>query len=95
MQKDAERIELLSVAEVAKEWKQSPASVYRKIASGELHAVRLGGETAALRVPRHELERIYEDAGARSSLAPVPAERGETSEPRQSSSSQLAGPEAA
>jgi Helix-turn-helix domain len=81
MQKDAETIELLSVAEVAREWKQSPASVYRKIQSGELHAVRLGGETAALRVPRHELERIYEDSGASShGSAPVnPGARVETS----------------
>jgi excisionase family DNA binding protein len=51
--------ELMTVAEVAKLWRQRRETVYRKIASGELHAVRLGDETAALRVPRQELERIH------------------------------------
>jgi len=59
MQTHTERSELLTVREVAKMWRQHPATIYRKIANGELHAVRLGDETAALRIPRVELERIY------------------------------------
>ena len=60
---------MLTPKEVASEWRQSLATVYRKIQSGELHAVRLGSETAALRVPREELERIYGDVGATAAAA--------------------------
>jgi excisionase family DNA binding protein len=61
MRTDADKSELLTVREVAKEWRQHVGTVYRKIQRGELRAVRLGDETAALRVPRGELERIYDN----------------------------------
>jgi excisionase family DNA binding protein len=50
--------ELMTVAEVAKLWRQRRETIYRKVASGEVRAVRLGDETAALRIPRAEVERI-------------------------------------
>jgi excisionase family DNA binding protein len=59
MRVETEKPELLTVKEVAQEWRQHVSTVYEKIARGELRAVRLGDETAALRVPRDELERIY------------------------------------
>jgi excisionase family DNA binding protein len=55
---DAERDEpLLTVKELAVEWRQHPATIYRKIAAGEIPAVRLGEGLSALRIPRAELER--------------------------------------
>jgi excisionase family DNA binding protein len=45
---------LLTVAEVAERWKQSEDTVRRKIARGEIQAVRLG-EYGPLRVPADEL----------------------------------------
>ena len=48
--------ELLSVEEVANRLGQSRQTIYRKIAAGELPAVRLGlGPHAPLRVPADEL----------------------------------------
>ena len=48
--------ELLSVPEVARRLGQSRQTIYRKIAAGELPAVRLGlGAHAHLRVPADEL----------------------------------------
>jgi excisionase family DNA binding protein len=47
---------LLKVGEVARILRQSPASVYRKVQSGELEAVRLGRGTSALRIPESRLE---------------------------------------
>ena len=52
--------ELMTVAEVAKLWRQRRETIYRKVRSGELRAVRLGDEAAALRIPRDEVERVYE-----------------------------------
>jgi excisionase family DNA binding protein len=75
MRTGTEKSDLLTVREVAAEWRQHPATIYRKISTGELHAVRLGDETAALRVRRDELERIYADPGVSSSPRPDPAER--------------------
>jgi excisionase family DNA binding protein len=47
-----EREKLLRVQDVAAELDQSLSAVYRKIAAGELPAVRLGhGERAPIRVP--------------------------------------------
>jgi excisionase family DNA binding protein len=60
MRTDAETRDLLTVRELAVEWRQHPATIYRKIRDGSIPAVRLGGETSALRIPRAELERIYE-----------------------------------
>ena len=58
--------ELMTVAEVAELWRQRKETVYRKVRSGELPAVRLGDETSALRIPRREIERIYEMSAAGS-----------------------------
>lgn len=55
----ADKDEFLTVKELAAEWRQHPATIYRKIAAGEISAVRLGDESSALRIPRGELERIY------------------------------------
>jgi excisionase family DNA binding protein len=52
---DTPSTELLSVGEVAKLLRLHPHSVYRKINTGELPAVRLG-EDGALRVRSDELE---------------------------------------
>jgi excisionase family DNA binding protein len=84
----------MTVAEVATLWRQRRETVYRKIASGELRAVRLGDGTAALRVPRDEIERIYQEstvgsgsfadtepAMGRGSSVDAPAERDGTSPP--------------
>ncbi len=58
--------------ELAAEWRQHIATVYRKIHTGEIRAVRLGGGTSAWRIPRAELERLFDEQG----LAPKdPAER--------------------
>jgi excisionase family DNA binding protein len=59
MRTGTDKRELLTVREVAREWRQHPSSIYRKIATGELRAVRLGDDTAALRILRGELDRIY------------------------------------
>jgi excisionase family DNA binding protein len=59
MRTDSDERELLTVREVAREWRQHPSSIYRKIQTGELRAVRLGDNTAALRISRSELARIY------------------------------------
>jgi len=52
-----ERHALMRVDEVAAVLGQCRETVYRKIASGEIAAVRLGGERSALRVRRDVLER--------------------------------------
>jgi excisionase family DNA binding protein len=63
----------MTVKELAAEWRQHPATVYRKIASGTIPSVRLGNGTSALRIPRAELEaRLHE----------IPAERRETHQAR-------------
>lgn len=66
---------LMAVKEVARAIDQHPATVYRKIRSGEIPAVRLGSETAAIRVPSHDFEQwLYGPAGYSPPLArPVPA----------------------
>ena len=48
---------LLTVAETAERLRCSKVSVYRRIHSGELPALRLGNETGPLRIPEDELER--------------------------------------
>jgi excisionase family DNA binding protein len=59
---------LLTVEEAATSLRLSRASVYRRIAAGELHAVRLGSQAgSAVRVPVsavREFTRDYEKAGA-------------------------------
>jgi excisionase family DNA binding protein len=61
--------ELMTVKELAAEWRQHPATIYRKIGAGEVPAVRLGDGHGALRIRRSEVEALL--AG--------PAERGEGS----------------
>jgi excisionase family DNA binding protein len=65
--------ELMTVKEVAAEWRLHPGTVYRLIAAGVVPSVRVGVGRGALRVPRGEL---YEDARARGGGGTsVPAER--------------------
>jgi excisionase family DNA binding protein len=72
--------ELMTIAEVAKLWRQRRETISRKVRSGEIRAVRLGDETAALRIPRDEIERFHEiSAMGRSSSVDAPAERDGTS----------------
>jgi excisionase family DNA binding protein len=83
--------ELMTVAEVAELWRQRKETVYRKIARGELRAVRLGDETAALRIPRRELERIYTDAGASFLPSRPPTPAAHVRDPEASGSSHRRG----
>jgi excisionase family DNA binding protein len=53
---DVRTPQLLTVREVADRLKLSEKSVRRRIASGELPAVRLGGRGTQLRVDERELE---------------------------------------
>jgi excisionase family DNA binding protein len=52
-----EREGLMRVRDVADELEQHPATIYRKVATGEIPSVRLGSGRAAIRVPRPEFER--------------------------------------
>ena len=61
--------ELMTVKELAALWRQHPATIYRKVAAGEVPAVRLGDGHGALRIPRSQVEALL--AG--------PVERGEVS----------------
>jgi excisionase family DNA binding protein len=86
--------EFLTVAEVAQRLRVSPATVYRLASAEVLPAVQLAGPRSTIRISRGELEEwLYDtdDSGAfRPSLGrPIPAERGETSEPAGQSSSPL------
>jgi excisionase family DNA binding protein len=47
---------LLTVNEAAERMRTSRATVYRRIATGEIPAVRLGGTRAALRIPADALD---------------------------------------
>jgi excisionase family DNA binding protein len=59
---DVQAPQLLTVREVADRLKLSEKSVRRRIASGELPAVRLGGRGTQLRVDERELdEYVYGD----------------------------------
>jgi excisionase family DNA binding protein len=66
MSKDAQREELLTVRELAREWRQSESTIYRKVEKGLIPSVRLGDETSALRIPRRELERWLQNDEPRS-----------------------------
>jgi excisionase family DNA binding protein len=69
--------ELLTVQELAREWKQHPSTVYKKISHGTIPAIRLGDEASAVRIPRAALEEsIHRDpGGSSSSLRPETVER--------------------
>jgi excisionase family DNA binding protein len=63
MATDVQAPQLLTVREVADRLKLSEKSVRRRIASGELPAVRLGGRGTQLRVDEREIdEYVYGDA---------------------------------
>jgi excisionase family DNA binding protein len=56
---------LLTMAEAARALRASRATVYRRIASGDIPAVRLGGPRAALRVPLRGLQDwLYQEPEA-------------------------------
>jgi excisionase family DNA binding protein len=63
MNRDAKKEELLTVRELAREWRQSESTIYRKVEQGLIPSVRLGNGTSALRIPRAELERSLRRAG--------------------------------
>ena len=52
---------LLTVHEAALRLRCSPPTIYRRIATGELPATRLGNGTAALRISERELDGWLED----------------------------------
>jgi excisionase family DNA binding protein len=54
--KGAKGAELLTVKELAAEWRQHPMTIYKKVAAGEIPAIRLGGRSSALRIPRDQLD---------------------------------------
>jgi excisionase family DNA binding protein len=98
--------DLMTVAEVAKLCRQRRETIYRKVRSGKLRAVRLGDETAALRIPRGEVERVYEmsttgrdsfaageSASGHGSFVDAPAERDGTSNSEAVEPARLAGDE--
>jgi len=87
---------LLTVPEVARRLRVSRQSVYRRIASGELPAVQLGGPGTPLRVDERELEAwVYgTPAGSFSSFLPEPEDPAERGDPRETvDSPPLAGGE--
>ena len=89
---------LLTVSEVAARLRLSKPSVYRKIAAGDIPALRLGNGVGPLRIPEDELEAwLYgpePQAVVLSGGLRAPG-RGETPSAGQSSSSPLAGSEEA
>jgi excisionase family DNA binding protein len=89
-------LNLLTVREAAALLRQSERSVRRKVRSGEIPAVRLGGPGAPLRVPADELEAwLYEEPArgvSPSRARAVPAERRVPNTAGQSIARQLAGP---
>jgi excisionase family DNA binding protein len=69
----------LTVPEVARLLRCSKPTIYRRIASGEIPAVRLGAEFGPLRIRRDELEEWlygYESVGGSPPAARTFAERG-------------------
>jgi len=47
----------MRVQEVARESRQHPATIYKKVAAGEIPSVRLGRGRVAIPVPRAEFEQ--------------------------------------
>ena len=65
----------LHVKELAAEWRQHPATIYKKIQRGQIPSIRLGAGTSALRIPVDELEAwLHRDIGPRGP-GRYPAER--------------------
>ena len=71
----AERSESLTVAEFAARLRVSEPTVYRRVADGTLHVVRLG-ESGAIRIPASALEFPASRAADRSSPAVEPPAHG-------------------
>ena len=70
----------MRVKEVAQALDQHPATVYRKVHSGEIPAVRLGSGTAGIRIPAREFEAwLYEAPGGPP--RPAPGDRVERRAP--------------
>jgi excisionase family DNA binding protein len=53
---DVHELNLLTIREASALLKQSERSVRRKVRSGEIPAIRLGGPGSSLRIPEDELE---------------------------------------
>src|SRR5215213_5499606 len=77
---------LMRVQEVAHELGQHPATIYRKVATGEIPSVRLGSGRAAIRVPRDRFERwlyasdqLHAEVERLTAPPPKPAAAGATS----------------
>jgi excisionase family DNA binding protein len=48
---------LLTVPEAARVARVSPQTVYRRVATGEIPALRVGDHSGPIRIPRDEFER--------------------------------------
>lgn len=62
----------MRVRDVAEELDQHVATIYRKIATGELRAIRLGSGRAAIRIPRSALEELTQLETTAPADAPRP-----------------------
>jgi excisionase family DNA binding protein len=65
--------ELMTVKELAAEWRQHPMTIYRKIQAGEIHAIRLGDDRSALRIPRASLPQMAAETAERRGEPVAPA----------------------
>ena len=70
MRENANPRRLLRIDEAAARIDQHRSTLYRKVATGELPAVRLGSGRAALRVDEHELDRWLKNRAT----SPTPTE---------------------
>jgi predicted DNA-binding transcriptional regulator AlpA len=63
----------LHVKQLAAEWEQHPATIYRKVAAGQIPgAFRLGGPGSAIRIDAAELEKwLHEERLAADGTALV------------------------
>jgi excisionase family DNA binding protein len=89
----------LTVAQAAERLSVSRWTIYRRVWSGELPAIRLGPEGSALRIREDELEQwLYEDPAAAfsgTSPQPVSPERRAPTVEGQSTAQVRSGPEEA
>jgi excisionase family DNA binding protein len=60
---ETESRETRTVAEVAKELRLHPATIYKKVAAGELPAIKTGGGRSAVRIPADYQERLVSQGG--------------------------------
>jgi excisionase family DNA binding protein len=67
---------LLTVPELAAALRVHPASIYRRIHSGEIRARRIGAAPGGrLRVPSSEIERLLEPVDSPPAMGAGPVER--------------------